>query len=118
MKKLFLAIILSATFGFGFAGNDKINEPGNAAPNAEQTIVLTGKVIDLLTNEALTGVEINIEGTDIKAYSDFDGNFEIKDIKPGDYNIIASFISYQNSLLEKYTVDGTNILDIKLVSKD
>ncbi|HEY9115158.1 MAG TPA: carboxypeptidase-like regulatory domain-containing protein [Bacteroidales bacterium] len=118
MKKLFLAIILSATFGFGFADNDKINEPGNATPSAEQTIVLTGKVIDLSTNEVLTGVEINIEGTDIKAYSDFDGNFEIKDLKPGEYNIIASFISYQNSLIEKYPVDGKKTVDIKLVSKD
>jgi hypothetical protein len=117
MKKLFITLLLTAAVGFTFAGNDNNKEAKNAGA-VEQTICLSGKVIDLSTNEALTGVEINLEGTDIKAYSDFDGNFEIKDVKPGEYNIIASFISYQNSLLEKFSVDGTNSVDIKLVSKD
>lgn len=108
---------MAATVGIGFADNDNTKET-SAVPSAEQTIVLTGKVIDLLTNEALTGVEIKLEGTDIKVYSDFDGNFEIKEVKPGEYNIIASYISYQNSLLEKFTVDGNSSANIKLVTKD
>lgn len=117
MKKLFITFLLSATVGYTFAGNDKTKEVANAGA-VEQTICLTGQVIDLSTNEALTGVEINLEGTDIKVYSDFDGNFEIKDVKPGEYNIVASFISYQNSLLEKFTVDGNTSANIKLVTKD
>jgi hypothetical protein len=118
MKKIFFTLLLSATIGFSFAGNDKTKDAAKNTPAVEKTINLTGKVIDLGSGEALTGVEINLEGTDIKVYSDFDGNFEIKDIKPGEYNIIASFISYQNSLLENFAVDGKNSLDIKLVNKD
>ena len=117
MKKLFITLLLAAIAGFTYADNDNSKEVANTGA-VEQTISLTGKVIDLSTNEALAGVQINIEGTDIKAYSDFDGNFEIKDVKPGEYNTIASFISYQNSLLEKFTVDGNSTANIKLVTKD
>lgn len=117
MKKLFISLLLACTVGFTFAGNDNTKEVAKTGA-VEQTICLTGKVIDLSTNETLTGVEINLEGTDIKVYSDLDGNFEIKDVKPGEYNIIASFISYQNSLLEKFTVDGNSTANIKLVTKD
>lgn len=117
MKKIFLTFLLIATIGFSFAGNDK-TKTANNTPAVEQSINLTGIVIDLSTGEALTGVEINLEGTEIKVYSDFDGNFEINDVKPGEYNIIASFISYQNSLIENFDVDGKNSVDIKLVNKD
>ena len=113
MKKIFLTILLAAAVGIGFAGNDNTKET-SSAPSAEQSIVLTGKVIDLVTSEALTGVEINIEGTDIKAYSDFDGNFEIKDLKPGDYNIVASYISYNKSLVERFNAENNANLEIKL----
>lgn len=113
MKKLFITLLLIATVGATFAGNDNTNEPSNT-PAAAQTITLTGKVIDLSTNETLTGVEINIEGTDIKVYSDLDGNFEIKDVKPGDYNIVASYISYKKSLVESFNAETNANVEIKL----
>jgi hypothetical protein len=116
MKKLILSVLFAAMIGFTFAGNDNNKDAKSAPVAAEQTINLTGKVIDLSTGEALTGVEINLEGTDVKVYSDFDGNFEIKDLKQGEYNIIASYISYQKSLVEKFNADGKMTAEIKLVA--
>jgi len=113
MKRLFIAFLLTAAVGFTFAGNDNNKETSNT-PAVEQTVVLTGKVIDLSTNETLTGVEINLEGTDIKVYSDLDGNFEIKDVKPGDYNIVASYISYKKSLVESFKAETNANVEIKL----
>jgi hypothetical protein len=50
-----------------------------------------------------------------KAYTDFDGNFEIENIKPGNYNIIASYISYDKSLVENFDANcKDNKVDIKL----
>ena len=113
MKKLFITLLLTAAAGFTFAGNDNNKETANTGA-VEQTICLTGKVIDLSTNETLTGVEINLEGTDIKVYSDLDGNFEIKDVKPGDYNIVASYISYKKSFVESFNADANANVEIKL----
>jgi len=113
MKKLFITLLLLATVGATFAGKDNTNEPSNT-PAVAQTVTLSGKVIDLSTNETLTGVEINIEGTDIKVYSDLDGNFEIKNVKPGDYNIVASYISYKKSLVENFNAETNSNVEIKL----
>jgi len=115
MKKLLITLFLAAAVGFTFAENDSTKEAANKGA-VEQTICLTGKVIDLTTNETLTGVEINLEGTDIKVYSDLDGNFEIKDVKPGDYNIVASYISYKKSLVESFKADENANVEIKLES--
>ena len=105
-----------ALIGFVFAGNEGTNS-GEAPATPVQTISLTGKVIDFNSGEALTGVEIKIEGTDIKTYTDFDGNFKIEEVKPGNYNIIASYISYDKSLIENFKADiENNEVDIKLQS--
>jgi hypothetical protein len=111
MKRTFLSLLLIALIGFSFAGNDKTKETPTAAP---ATITVTGNVVDMVTGEALTGVEILVEGTNTKVYSDFDGNFTISNVKPGEYNIVASFISYKKSLVEDFKADGSKSIDIKL----
>lgn len=102
-----------AFVGMAFAGNDK-NKDTNIASEAATTVSVSGNVADLITGESLTGVEISIEGTDIKAYSDFDGNFTFNNLNPGEYSIIASYISYKKSLIENLKVDGSQKVDIKL----
>jgi hypothetical protein len=114
MKKTFLTIALSLMIGWTIAGND-ITPAGGSANAPVQMVTLKGKVVDINSGESLTGVEVTIEGTTIKAYTDFDGNFEIKDVMPGTYNLIASYISYKNSLVENFNAGDTeNKVDIKL----
>ena len=80
-----------------------------------QTIQLTGKVVDLTSGESLTGVEVSIEGINQKTYTDFDGNFSFENLTPGEYNIIASFISYNKSYIEKFDIEkGCESINIKL----
>ncbi|MCB0805733.1 MAG: carboxypeptidase-like regulatory domain-containing protein [Bacteroidales bacterium] len=115
MKKSIFAILFFAILGFTYAGNEgeKSTEASASAP--VEMVNLEGTVVDLDSGEALTGVEVTIEGTDISVYTDFDGNFEIKDVQPGNYNLIASYISYKNSLVENYHADKKdNKVDIKL----
>jgi hypothetical protein len=113
MKKLLLSIALVSFLGFAYAGNDNAKE-NKAEPSPANVVSISGTVADLNTGEALTGVEITIEGTDIKTYSDFDGNFSFDKISPGEYSIIASFISYKKSLVEDYQADGKSSVNIKL----
>lgn len=59
---------------------------------------LKGKVTDKETKEALPFVNVVLElnGTIVTgAASDFDGNFTIKPIPPGKYNLKATFTGYQ-----------------------
>lgn len=114
MKKTFLTTALSLMIGWTIAGND-ITPAGGSANAPVQMVTLKGKVVDINSGEYLTGVEVTIEGTTIKAYTDFDGNFEIKDVKPGNYNLVASYISYNNSLVENFKAAGSeNNVEIKL----
>lgn len=60
---------------------------------------LTGTVIDKKTGELLVGVEINIEGTKLKAYTDFDGKFKFENINLVEYKIVTNYISYEKQYL-------------------
>lgn len=108
---LLLTFALSVTL---MAGQGPTNASSAAAPSTE----LSGMVIDKLSGEALGGVEISIDGTDQQYYTDFDGKFEIKNLKPGVYDLIVSYISYEKSLIEQIEVspDKKGNLDIRLIS--
>jgi hypothetical protein len=114
MKTAFTFLLTIAFSITLMAGQGPTNANAAAAPSAE----LSGMVIDKLSGEALGGVEISIDGTDQQYYTDFDGKFEIKDLKPGMYNLIISYISYEKSLIEKIEVspDKKGELNIRLIS--
>lgn len=84
------------------------------------TTAVKGVVVDHLSGEVLAGAEIAIPGTNIKVYSNLDGEFEISNLTPGNYNMVVSYISYNQSLIENMTLTGTQInkLEIKLVSAE
>ncbi len=113
MKKVVLSIVFFAFAGFLMADNEGEKAAENPAAPVEM-VTLSGSVVDFSSGEALTGVEVKIEGTELTTYTDFDGHFEIT-VKPGTYNLIASYISYKNSLVENYKVEQQkDNLDIKL----
>lgn len=78
------------------------------------TTVLTGSISDELSGESLVGVEVKLEGTDLKTYTDFDGNFSFKNVKPGEYKITSSYISYEKSTREMKVSSSDNKVKIQL----
>lgn len=56
---------------------------------------IKGKVTDNSSKEPLIAVNVVIKGTTIGASTDFDGNYLIRNLKPGNYTLIVSYISYQ-----------------------
>ncbi|MDD4109329.1 MAG: carboxypeptidase-like regulatory domain-containing protein [Prolixibacteraceae bacterium] len=103
MRKLIFCLTL-LLFAVSVSAEEKEMKKGNESDNTA-TIVLSGIVRDSKSGELLTGVEIKIDGTDIKTYSDFDGNFSFNKIKPGDYKLVSSYISYKKSI-ESFSLDG------------
>jgi hypothetical protein len=111
---ILLFIFLLSITGSVFAGNDK--ETGAAAPKT----AIVGKVVDQSTNEELAGVTIQLEGTDVKAYSDIEGNFRIEGVEPGNYNLTVSYISYQEKSVQNIqaSVVTAGEIQIKLEQKN
>ena len=82
------------------------------------TMILSGSIVDEKSGESLVGVEIKIEGTDMKTYTDFDGNFAFENVKPGEYKLLTNYISYQQNSKELTLNSNENNIKIKLQSSN
>lgn len=67
---------------------------------------IKGVVVDKITRAPLPGVNIVVEGTLLGTASNAQGNFQIKDLPPGTYNLIFSFVGYADVRLEKLSGFG------------
>ncbi len=61
----------------------------------QEKAILTGKVTDANTGEPLPGVNVIIKGTYYGSATDINGNFTIRELNPGVYNIEVSLIGYK-----------------------
>lgn len=98
MKKLFFTLFVFGTFVTAHANNN--DTKSTAKSEIRSTVAINGSITDINSNETLAGVEVSIEGTSFKTYTDFDGNFTFGNLKSGKYNIIASFISYEKNVVK------------------
>lgn len=90
MKAFVLSIaIMAISLASAFATTENPGEPAVA------NTCISGVIVDQNTGEALTGVEVKLNGTDTRTYTDFDGKFVFDQVKPGKYSVEANIISYQ-----------------------
>ncbi len=89
---------------------------GIASHAIAQSGSLKGTIYDHESGTTLPGATIVLVGTYMGASSDMDGNYEITDIKHGDYSVKISFIGYSDQLVNGITIkDGeVTTLDSKL----
>ena len=76
---------------------------------AQSTV--SGIVVDKTTNLPLPGVNVVIKGATTGTQTDFDGKFQLNDVKNGDV-IVFSYVGYQNS---EFKYDGQANLNISMV---
>lgn len=116
MKKTLIGILL-VLVGFSAIAKEKDSK---TTVNTEitATTILSGSVADDNSGESLVGVEVKIKGTDLKTYTDFDGNFTFKNVKPGDYKLVSNYISYQKNTKALKISPKTNDIKIKLQSSN
>ena len=62
---------------------------------AQVTTTLYGKITDKV-GEPIAGASVYIEGTEQGSQSDFNGNYEISNLSPGSYNLIASYLGFKS----------------------
>jgi hypothetical protein len=112
MKILTIALGFIFFFSAVFAGN-RIKSGESSKIN-----ILKGKVIDAATGEALTGVEIVFLGTGNSVFTDFDGEFVIRDFKSDAYALQINYISYKKKIIRGKVGSENNEITIKLVSNE
>ncbi|UCH15829.1 MAG: carboxypeptidase-like regulatory domain-containing protein, partial [Bacteroidales bacterium] len=65
---------------------------------------ISGKVIDIETQQPLPYVNIILEGTTTGTISDEDGNFSIDNVSIGRYTLLATMIGYEQAVFSDITV--------------
>ncbi len=107
-----LVLIWMLLIGVALHASDKDSKVKDA--DTQATMMLSGSVVDHISGESLVGVEVKIAGTDKVTYTDFDGNFNFQNIKPGEYKLVTSYISYQQEEKELLIDSRENNIKIKL----
>ncbi len=74
----------------------------------QRTGAIYGTVKDKNTQEALIGANIILEGTELGASTDVDGNYRIENIPPGSYNLSCTYIGYEKSAKANIVVTSGN----------
>ncbi len=75
--------------------------------------IITGKIVDAISNEPLPGVRIAVIGHKTGAISGFDGSYKLT-LDPGDYSLKITSIGYLDSTLKITVTDGPQTLDVGL----
>lgn len=83
MKKLLAVLFLLLLNTAVFAGNP--------------VMFVNGNVTDKSSHETLAGVEVRVKGTNIVAYTDFDGNFFLPDLPAGTYELEFHYLTYTST---------------------
>lgn len=111
MKKV-IVFIVALVLSVNIYAADK-NSKEKRTENSS-AVTFSGIVSDEKTGELLAGVEVRIAGTDQKTYSDFDGKFTFSNVKPGSYNLVASYVSYNKASLTEVGVRETGKVELKM----
>ena len=80
---------------------------------------LKGVVIDKNSKETLIGAVVSVEGTNVKAVTDIDGNFTLNGLKNGKYTLYIKYVGYKTQKIDGVQVkdamrnDGTLVISSK-----
>jgi hypothetical protein len=80
---------------------------------------ISGTIVDRETNQPLIGANVLVVGTSLGAATDVNGNYNIFNIPPGTYSLKASYLGYQDVVIENINVSAglTTQKDFKLPTK-
>lgn len=114
MKKLvfIFAAVMVCTLTIHAENNAENSATAIKTTQAVSKRMLSGKVIDPVTNEALAGATITVGGK--KVFTDLDGKFTIEEMKGKEYEVTVSMISYRT---EKLVVNPQTDLTINVSLK-
>ena len=95
--KVFLSVLLFTGFSNTVQAENKHSEPKVGS--------ICGRVIDN-TKQALPGACVHIDGLQTGDISDINGFYSIKNLKPGNYKVVVSYVGYDPYTMELIVKEG------------
>ena len=80
-----------------------------AAPAFAADGIVQGKVVDQSTGEPLSKVRVVLQGTDLQAVTDEQGQFLLQGVKPGTYTLYVSTVGYRLRKKEILVAEGESL---------
>ena len=115
MKKVIFALLVAFATTSAFAEKVDSKTEVKTDSKAEAAVLsLSGNIIDEVSGEALVGVEVRVDGSEQKTYTDFDGHFIIDNLKSGECKLVASYTSYIKSEKTFKIESKSNLVKIEL----
>ena len=74
--------------------------------------IVKGQITDAKTKESIVGASVYFLGTTTGASTDIDGNYIIRNVKPGTYSVIVSFISYKVDTIKGIKVRKDQVTEV------
>ena len=75
---------------------------------------IRGNITDLETsNEPLIFADIQLQNTDFSAQTNFHGNFELNNVKAGNYTLVVRYLGYETRFIP-IKLEGSEHLEIKM----
>ncbi len=88
---------------------------GSNIINAQSSGRIRGKITDKTTEEALPGANVLLEGTTLGDAASYDGSYLIRNIPPGDYNLIVKYLGYKDQKIPVTVKPGMTMeVNVKL----
>jgi tetratricopeptide (TPR) repeat protein len=92
---LLAGLVLLSLSCASLRGSQKTSIPAVADSTSSLPGKLVGTIVDVKSDEGLPGAEVTILGTNMKATTDIDGSFQIKEVTPGVFTVQAKMIGYK-----------------------
>lgn len=68
---------------------------------------ISGKVTDAATGDVLIGANVQLIDTQLGASCDLEGNFVVKNISPGTYNLRVTYVGYSTKIVNNLVVESS-----------
>ncbi|MBT8294115.1 MAG: carboxypeptidase-like regulatory domain-containing protein [Eudoraea sp.] len=67
---------------------------------AQDNGTIRGNILDLeMNNEPLIFAHVQLQNTNISTQTNFHGNFELSNLKPGKYNLVIRYLGYETRII-------------------
>ena len=81
---------------------------------AQNTGKISGTVVDSQLGEPLIGVNVVIEDAIKGTATDIDGRFTIRNVEPGTYTLVVSYLSFATQMITNVVVENGETLSLDL----
>ncbi len=76
--------------------------------------ILKGKITDKKNNESIIGANVMVKGVTMANISDVDGNYQLKGIPAGIYEVTVRYVSYQTVELKDIVIESGKATELNL----